>query len=79
MTTWNGEHEDLEFACRDCGFTSKIKINPANDKDLVKLGKWLLTHSSDGGVYYSVPSEKGVKKKIEEIEKQLNELKKSIK
>lgn len=51
MTTFNGKHENLRFHCNSCGKHEYIEINPESDEDMLKLGKWLLTHSYSGGSY----------------------------
>jgi hypothetical protein len=53
MTTFKGRDWVLKFTCGDCG-TVDITVDPASEEDMLKLGKWLLTHSADGGKYENV-------------------------
>jgi len=53
MATFKGRDYVLKFTCGDCG-TVDITIDPASQEDMQKLGRWLLTHSADGGKYENV-------------------------
>lgn len=78
MATFNGDHEDLQFICGECNY-SKIDVNPKNKEHMKQLGKWLMTHSAEGGKYKNIPSQRALRADILEKEKELVELKRQLK